>query len=167
MSVATVYARHTSAFPRNLKICRRVLQKRDFSWTSARTKQRMVILGSGWGGYTVLRGIDKKRWGKLLSVIFREFLNFPSWKCVDVTVISPNTYFNFTPLLASTAVGTLEFRTAIEPVSIVRNFCGLNLTRYRLDVTRLRWYVPFNSCSRSPLRSNYLYRRFTRHGAMK
>jgi hypothetical protein len=35
---------------------------------------------------------------------------------VDVTVISPNTYFNFTPLLASCAVGTLEFRTAIEPV---------------------------------------------------
>ncbi|KIM41515.1 hypothetical protein M413DRAFT_445500 [Hebeloma cylindrosporum] len=96
MSLATIYATHSSAIPRNLKICRRILQKRDFSWTLSRSKQRMVILGSGWGGYTVLQGIDKKLW--------------------DVTVISPNTYFNFTPLLASTAVGTLEFRTAIEPV---------------------------------------------------
>lgn len=34
----------------------------------------------------------------------------------DVTIISPNTYFAFTPLLASTAVGTLEFRCALEPV---------------------------------------------------
>lgn len=31
-------------------------------------------------------------------------------------VISPRSYFVFTPLLASTAVGTLEFRTALEPV---------------------------------------------------
>ena len=42
----------------------------------------------------------------------------------DVTILSPNTYFNFTPLLASTAVGTLEFRCAIEPVSdAVLNNC--------------------------------------------
>ncbi|CAK5278386.1 unnamed protein product [Mycena citricolor] len=51
---------------------------------------------TGWGGYGVLRGVDKKRW--------------------DVTVVSPNLYFNFTPLLAGCAVGTLEFRCAIEPV---------------------------------------------------
>ncbi|TCD60369.1 hypothetical protein EIP91_010260 [Steccherinum ochraceum] len=33
-------------------------------------------------------------------------------------MVSPNTnnYFNFTPLLASCAVGTLEFRAAVEPV---------------------------------------------------
>jgi NADH dehydrogenase FAD-containing subunit len=33
-----------------------------------------------------------------------------------VVVVSPRSYFVFTPLLASTAVGTLEFRTALEPV---------------------------------------------------
>ncbi|KAL8291972.1 hypothetical protein RQP46_001438 [Phenoliferia psychrophenolica] len=37
-------------------------------------------------------------------------------KAYDVTVVSQNTYFAFTPLLASTAVGTLEFRCALEPV---------------------------------------------------
>lgn len=55
-----------------------------------------MILGSGWGGYRVLQDIDKRRY--------------------DVTMISPLGYFNFTPLLAGCAVGTLEFRCATEPV---------------------------------------------------
>ncbi|KZT63442.1 FAD/NAD(P)-binding domain-containing protein [Daedalea quercina L-15889] len=70
--------------------------KRNFSASAARSQQHLVILGSGWGGYEFLRGIDKKRW--------------------HVTVVSPNNYFNFTPLLASCCVGTLEFRSAVEPV---------------------------------------------------
>ncbi|KAF8489842.1 hypothetical protein JB92DRAFT_2755305 [Gautieria morchelliformis] len=68
---------------------------RLFSASAASLKQRLVILGSGWGGYEVLRKVDKKRW---------------------VTVVSANTYFAFTPLLASCAVGTLEYRSALEPV---------------------------------------------------
>ncbi|KAK7042308.1 FAD/NAD(P)-binding domain-containing protein [Favolaschia claudopus] len=69
---------------------------RNFASSAARQKERVLIVGSGWGGYGVLKGIDKKRW--------------------DVTIVSPNNYFNFTPLLASCAVGTLEFRCAVEPV---------------------------------------------------
>ncbi|KAJ7291043.1 NDE1, mitochondrial external NADH dehydrogenase [Mycena rebaudengoi] len=69
---------------------------RNFTSSAARQKQRLLIVGSGWGGYGILRGVDKKRW--------------------NVTIVSPNNYFNFTPLLASCAVGTLEFRCAIEPV---------------------------------------------------
>lgn len=34
----------------------------------------------------------------------------------QILVISPRSYFVFTPLLNSTASGTLEFRTALEPV---------------------------------------------------
>lgn len=34
----------------------------------------------------------------------------------DVIVISPRNHFLFTPLLASTTVGTLEFRSIIEPI---------------------------------------------------
>ncbi|TFK51238.1 NDE1, mitochondrial external NADH dehydrogenase [Heliocybe sulcata] len=71
-------------------------QKVAFSSTTVASKEKVVILGSGWGGYEVLRGIDKSRY--------------------DVTIISPNTYFNFTPLLASCAVGSLEYRCALEPV---------------------------------------------------
>ncbi|KIP09949.1 hypothetical protein PHLGIDRAFT_28766 [Phlebiopsis gigantea 11061_1 CR5-6] len=69
---------------------------RTFSFSAPRSRQRLVILGSGWGGYEVMRGIDKNRW--------------------NVTMVSPSNYFNFTPLLASCSVGTLEFRSAVEPV---------------------------------------------------
>lgn len=53
-------------------------------------RKRLVILGSGWGSYAVLRSIDKKQY--------------------DVIVVSPRNHFLFTPLLCSTTVGTLEFR---------------------------------------------------------
>ncbi|TRM66893.1 hypothetical protein BD626DRAFT_397028 [Schizophyllum amplum] len=72
------------------------VSNRAFSASATCAKERLVILGSGWGSYEVLRGLDKKRW--------------------DVTVVSPNSYFNFTPLLASCSVGTLELRCATEPV---------------------------------------------------
>ena len=32
-------------------------------------KQRLVILGSGWGGYEVLRAIDKKRWSEFILIL--------------------------------------------------------------------------------------------------
>jgi len=37
-------------------------------------------------------------------------------KKFQVVVVAPRSYFVFTPLLASTAVGTLEFRTTLESV---------------------------------------------------
>lgn len=59
-------------------------------------RRRLVLLGTGWGGYSVLRNVNKKLF--------------------DVIVVSPRNHFLFTPLLASTTVGTLEFRSIIEPV---------------------------------------------------
>ncbi|KAK6329825.1 hypothetical protein TWF730_006121 [Orbilia blumenaviensis] len=59
-------------------------------------RERVVILGSGWAGFTISRQLDKKKF--------------------QAIVVSPRSYFVFTPLLASTAVGTLEFRTTLEPV---------------------------------------------------
>lgn len=80
-------------------------QKRDFSITQLdaerKNRERVVVLGSGWGGYTFSRDIDAKKY--------------------QVVVVSPRSYFVFTPLLAGTSVGTLEFRTALEPV---RSFRG-------------------------------------------
>ena len=66
------------------------------SFAPGQGRQQLVIIGTGWGGYSVLRNVDKKLF--------------------DVTVISPRNHFLFTPLLASTTVGTLEFRSIIEPV---------------------------------------------------
>ncbi|KAF1835050.1 hypothetical protein BDW02DRAFT_496952 [Decorospora gaudefroyi] len=59
-------------------------------------RERIVILGSGWAGFTLARTLDAQKY--------------------QPVIISPRSYFAFTPLLASTAVGTLEFRTALEPV---------------------------------------------------
>ncbi|KZF24722.1 FAD/NAD(P)-binding domain-containing protein [Xylona heveae TC161] len=59
-------------------------------------RERVVILGSGWAGYTLSRELDPKKY--------------------QPVVVSPRSYFVFTPLLASTSVGTLEFRTALESV---------------------------------------------------
>lgn len=55
-----------------------------------------LILTAGWAGYTLARDLDPKKY--------------------QVVVVSPRSYFVFTPLLASTSTGTLEFRTALEPV---------------------------------------------------
>ena len=49
-----------------------------------------------WAGFNLSRKLDKKKY--------------------QPVVVSPRPYFAFTPLLASTAVGTLEFRTTIESV---------------------------------------------------
>ncbi|KAF0852962.1 mitochondrial rotenone-insensitive NADH dehydrogenase (NDE2 external NADH dehydrogenase) [Andalucia godoyi] len=66
------------------------------STAAGKTKEKIVILGSGWGGYQLLRKLDLSKY--------------------DVTVVSPRNHFLFTPLLASTCVGTLEFRGVIEAV---------------------------------------------------
>ena len=53
-------------------------------------RKKLVILGTGWASYKVLKAVDKKIY--------------------DVIVVSPRNHFLFTPLLCSTTVGTLEFR---------------------------------------------------------
>mmetsp|Transcript_16735 Transcript_16735/g.36919 ORF Transcript_16735/g.36919 Transcript_16735/m.36919 type:complete len:149 (+) Transcript_16735:97-543(+) len=67
----------------------------------SRTKPRVLILGSGWAGFTLARRLDKNLF--------------------DVRVVSPSNHFLFTPLLPSTAVGTLEFRAIQEPVRTIEN----------------------------------------------
>ncbi len=60
------------------------------SYSKSTGRQKLVILGSGWGSYSVLKTINKNKY--------------------DVVVVSPRNHFLFTPLLCSTTVGTLEFR---------------------------------------------------------
>ncbi|KAL1847484.1 hypothetical protein Plec18170_008597 [Paecilomyces lecythidis] len=59
-------------------------------------KERVVILGSGWGGYTVSRQLSSTQYKPV--------------------VISPRSYFVFTPLLTDTAAGNLDFSNIVEPV---------------------------------------------------
>ncbi|MBI1803969.1 MAG: FAD-dependent oxidoreductase [Ignavibacteriae bacterium] len=59
-------------------------------------KPTLVILGTGFGAFSLLRRIDEQRY--------------------DVIVVSPRNHFLFTPLLPSTTVGTIEFRSIIESI---------------------------------------------------
>ncbi|RRT61769.1 hypothetical protein B296_00027162 [Ensete ventricosum] len=68
--------------------------------TKAGEKPRVVVLGTGWAGCRFLKGLDTKLY--------------------DIVCISPRNHMVFTPLLASTCVGTLEFRSVAEPVSRIQ-----------------------------------------------
>lgn len=64
-------------------------------------KPRVVVLGTGWAGCRFLKGLDTKLY--------------------DIVCVSPRNHMVFTPLLASTCVGTLEFRSVAEPVSRIQS----------------------------------------------
>jgi NADH dehydrogenase FAD-containing subunit len=72
----------------------------------------VVVVGCGWAGYRVAHDLNK--------TLF------------NVKVISPRNHFLFTPLLPSTAVGTLEFRAIQEPV---RTIPGIDY--YQAEVTSI------------------------------
>lgn len=59
-------------------------------------KKKLVVLGSGWGAVSLLKSLKPGDY--------------------DVSVVSPDNYFLFTPLLPGVTVGTVEGRSIIEPV---------------------------------------------------
>ncbi|CCI41563.1 unnamed protein product [Albugo candida] len=67
---------------------------------------KLVIIGSGWAGYKFFHECRKHR-----REIEKSVKN-----AVDVVIISKRNHFLYTPLLASTTVGTLEFRSIVEPI---------------------------------------------------
>ena len=64
--------------------------------TSSSKRERIVVLGTGWGGHSFLKTVDATQY--------------------EVTVISPRNFFLFTPMLAASSVGTVEFRSICEPI---------------------------------------------------
>jgi NADH:ubiquinone reductase (non-electrogenic) len=64
--------------------------------TASTPRPRLLILGSGFAAFRLLKEIDARAYA--------------------VTVVSRRNHFLFTPLLPSTAVGTIEYRTILEPV---------------------------------------------------
>lgn len=59
-------------------------------------RPKVVVLGTGWGSLYFLDQIDPTKY--------------------DVTVVSPRSYFVFTPLLTAALSGTLSLRSVIEPI---------------------------------------------------
>lgn len=68
--------------------------------TKPGAKPRIVVLGSGWAACRLMKGLNAS--------------------LCDIVCISPRNHMVFTPLLASTCVGTLEFRSVAEPVTRIQ-----------------------------------------------
>ncbi|KAH7629013.1 hypothetical protein SMAC4_02271 [Sordaria macrospora] len=110
MASITRFARTSSS---SLQVSTRsaplALTARNFStvkFNNNDRKERVVILGSGWAGYSFAKDLDPEKYERI--------------------VVSPRSYFVFTPLLASTAVGTLEFRTVLEPIRRLNHGIGFH-----------------------------------------
>jgi len=93
-----------------------VMDKTDSSSVSVtgggdNIKERVVILGTGWGAAAFLKEIDTTKF--------------------DVTIISPRNFFLFTPMLAGASVGTVEYR------SITENIRGINPKASYLEGTAI------------------------------
>jgi len=78
----------------------RVLVRGFSTFAKTAKKENLVVIGTGWGGYKFLQDISADYY--------------------DITIISPRNHFVFTPLLASTSVGTLEFRCISEPIRALK-----------------------------------------------
>ncbi|KAK9244644.1 hypothetical protein V1506DRAFT_540784 [Lipomyces tetrasporus] len=128
--------------PKNLPILERYLDDEDSEIGKvSMTKPHLVILGSGWGAVAVLKNISPKDY--------------------HITVISPQNHFLFTPMLPSATVGTLEFRSLVEPIRrIVAKVRGhyleasaekVEFSERLIEVSQpsrsgeeLRFYVPYD-----------------------
>ncbi|CAL8468561.1 g8101 [Coccomyxa elongata] len=65
-------------------------------------KPIILVLGSGWGAHSLIKVIDTEKF--------------------EVLCVSPRNHFIFTPMLPSSAVGTVEFRSLLEPIRISNPF---------------------------------------------
>lgn len=83
--------------PKNLPICEVLIDDHDSPEKLAqKDKPKLVILGGGWGSVALLKELNPDDY--------------------HVTVISPQNYFLFTPMLPSATVGTLSLKSLVEPI---------------------------------------------------
>jgi len=83
-------------------IVRRALATDTLSVVGGDGKNRVVVLGTGWAGFNLALNMKSNQ--------------DPSESVPEIRIVSPSNHFVFTPLLPSTAVGTLEFRAIQEPI---------------------------------------------------
>ncbi|KAK2626785.1 hypothetical protein QTJ16_003960 [Diplocarpon rosae] len=83
--------------PKNLPIAEVQIDDDDCAeMQRQKDKPKLVILGGGWGSVALLKTLNPEEY--------------------HVTLVSPTNYFLFTPMLPSATVGTLEFRSLVEPI---------------------------------------------------
>ena len=97
LPVSTVALNPQRGGPKNLPIAEHLVDDDDCPQKhNQKHKPKLVILGTGWGSVALLKQLHADEY--------------------HVTVVSPSNHFLFTPMLPSATVGTLEFRSLVEPV---------------------------------------------------
>ena len=81
------------------------------------SKKTLVVLGSGWGSTSLLKGIDAENY--------------------NIIVVSPRNYFLFTPLLPSTATGTVESRSIMQPIRHVIRHKKASVQFFEAECTKV------------------------------
>jgi len=97
IQVSEIALRPRIGGPKNLPIAEVQIDDDDCSeMKSQKDKPKLVILGGGWGSVALLKTLNPDEY--------------------HITLVSPTNYFLFTPMLPSATVGTLEFRSLVEPI---------------------------------------------------
>jgi NADH:ubiquinone reductase (non-electrogenic) len=78
--------------------------------------KKLVILGTGFAAFSFLKKVKRNYF--------------------DITVVSPRNHFLFTPLLPSTTVGTIEFRSIIEPIRNIKNIKFFQAECTSIDIVK-------------------------------
>eukprot|EP00877_Chromochloris_zofingiensis_P010276 jgi/Chrzof1/5501/Cz16g05180.t1 len=79
-----------------------LVRKKDGTFKLKAKKPVVLVLGTGWGAHSLIKVMDTDAF--------------------EVVCISPRNHFIFTPMLPSTAVGTVEFRSLLEPIRAANPF---------------------------------------------
>lgn len=105
----------------------RGLRKIDGEDVYVSSKPIVLVLGFGWGAHSLAKVIDVDRF--------------------DVVILSPRNHFIFTPMLPSTAVGSVEFRSLLEPVRSANPY----VTYFEAAASRVNVAEKFVMCESSRL----------------
>lgn len=142
LSVSELALNPRKGGPKNLPIAEYFVDdEEDEGMREQKHKPKLVILGTGWGSVALLK-----------ALIPGEY---------HVTIVSPSNHFLFTPMLPSATVGTLEFRSLVEPIrKIIRRVKGHFIKASAQDVDfsnklievesqdasgeKQRFYVPYD-----------------------
>ncbi|KAI0705930.1 nucleotide-binding domain-containing protein [Cytidiella melzeri] len=122
--------------PKNLPVIKSYLNDiEDDAQTALSTKPHLVIVGGGWGAMGVLSKLNPGDY--------------------HVTVISPETYTTFTPLLPSAAVGTVQVRSLVEPIrKIIARLHGHLISAYAVDLVMSERLIEVKTVAQDGLSQN-------------